>query len=176
MKERKIHARSGQAAIEFIAITVVIFFFLLFFLSLAVLIVTSEYMDYATFMAARTYKSMFQDRNFQEKHARDDVLTAYANKIQGVIHGQPDVKFINGDDNTFYNTGLQVTYSIDMFYLPPLFVSQSIPSRLTLTSEARLGRDPSHDDCTRYFDEFVKKFGLGLEGTTFVDQMDDNGC
>ena len=47
----------GQSAIEFIVVVVVVFFFLLFYLSFSITLIASEYVDYATFMAARTYKS-----------------------------------------------------------------------------------------------------------------------
>ena len=49
---------------------VVIFFFLLFYLSLSLLLVVSDYIDYATFMAARTYKSAFDSPETQEQNAQ----------------------------------------------------------------------------------------------------------
>jgi Flp pilus assembly protein TadG len=166
----------GQAAIEFIVVVVVIFFFLLFYLSLSLLLVTSEYIDYATFMAARTYKSGFSTKEYQQKYA-NDIFNSYTSKVQGIARNM-QLSFVdpqNGDEQT---AGVVSTYQMDIFYLPPVFIKTGpLPiSRINLSSEAHLGRDPSYQDCQNFFQQFSQRFGLGIEGTTLMQQMDDNAC
>lgn len=165
----------GQAAIEFMAVVVVIFFFLLFFLSITILIVTSEYLDYATFMAARTYKSGFSSKEYQQRYA-EQIFNTYADKVNGVARNF-ELRFVKADDNDDQTEGIVTNYTIDMFYLPPVFIQGNIPpSAIRLTSEAHLGRDPAFQDCQDYFNSFAQQFRLGIEGTGLVQQMDDNGC
>lgn len=168
----------GQAAIEFIVVVVVIFFFLLFYLSLTMLIVTSEYIDYATFMAARTYKSGFSTKEYQQKYATD-IFNSYTSKVTGSgLARNLTLNFVDatpGDDQT---AGVIANYTMDIFYLPPVFIkSGTIPvSRIDLSSEAHLGRDPAYQDCQNFFQDFSQRFNLGIEGTTLLQQMDDNAC
>lgn len=172
---KKNRKESGQAAIEFIIVVIVVFFFLFFFLSISILIVTSEYIDYATFMAARTYKSGFGTREVQESNARKVFLEQYMPNVQGIARNiRLDVVNGTGGNQT---EGVVASYDMDLFYLPPLFVGNNLPpSRITLQSEAHLGRDPSGADCRTYFDNFSKQFNLGIDGTSLVQQMEDNGC
>jgi len=165
----------GQSAIEFIVVVVVLLFFLLFFLSLAVMFVVSDYLEYATFMSARTYKSMFSSREVQQRNART-VFDTYATRVQGIARNF-NVTFVEGDDRGDQGAGVRASYEIDMFYMPPLFIPEGFPgSRITLTTETRLGRDPAFEDCINYFKEFSSRLGLGIDGTGFLSQMDDNGC
>jgi hypothetical protein len=165
--------QKGQSAIEFIVVVVVVLFFLLFFLSLSILLVVSEYVEYATFMSARTYKSMFSTKDVQQQNARL-VFQSYMDKVQGIARN-PQLTFLEGDSPQ--SAGVQATYNIDLFYLPPVFMPFGIPpSRITLKTETRLGRDPAYQDCSNYFDEFSQRMGLNIQGTGFLRQMDDNGC
>jgi hypothetical protein len=166
----------GQAAIEFIVVVVVVFFFLLFYLSLSILLVTSEYIDYATFMAARTYKSGFSSQEYQQQYARQ-VFDGYTSRVAGIAR-RFDLQFVDADPNDRQTAGVIATYDMDLFYLPPVFIkSGPLPvSRISLSSEAHLGRDPAYSECVNFFDQFAQRFGLGIEGTTLVRQMDDNAC
>lgn len=167
--------QKGQAALEFIVVIIAVFFFLLFYLSLSMLFVVSDYIEYATFMAARTYKSGFSNRDYQEKYARQ-VFNTYVSKIQGIATNF-NLQMIDVPENE-QTSGVIASYDIALFYLPPLFVlgGTPIPSRLTLTSEAHLGRDPAFEDCLNYFNTYSQKNGLGIENSQFIQQMDDNGC
>jgi hypothetical protein len=170
----KLKEKSGQSAIEFIAIVVVIFFFLLLFLSLTILIVTSEYLDFATFMAARTYRSGFSDQAHQQQYATQ-VFDMYKEKVNGIARNI-DLKFVEGGGGD-QTAGVVATYNIDLFYLPPFFIQgNQPPSRINLTSETHLGRDPTIQDCQGYFSSFAEKFNLGIQGSSLLQQMDDNGC
>lgn len=173
--KRRLRNRKGQSAIEFIVIVVVLLFFLLFFMSLSIMFVVSDYIEYAAFMSARTYKSMFSSREVQERNART-VFDSYTNKIQGIARNM-QLSFLDGDDRGDQGAGVRASYEIDLFYMPPLFIPDGFPgSRVTLTTETRLGRDPAYEDCLNYFQEFSSKLGLGIDGTGFLSQMDDNGC
>ena len=175
MKQIKKQNEKGQAAIEFIIVVLVVFFFLFFFLSISILIVTSEYIDYATFMAARTYKSGFGTREVQESNARKVFLEQYMPNVQGIARNITlTFKNATNDEQT---AGVLTEYDIDMFYLPPLFIGNKIPpSKIRLQSEAHLGRDPAGADCRAYFDNYAQQFKIGIEGTSLVQQMEDNGC
>jgi hypothetical protein len=166
-------SRSGQSAIEFTIVVVVVLFFLLFFLSLSILLVVSEYVEYATFMSARTYKSMFSSKDVQQQNARL-VFQSYMDKVQGIARN-PQLTFVEGDNPQ--SAGVVAQYNIDLFYLPPVFMPFGVPpSRITLKTETRLGRDPAFQDCSNYFDAFAQRMGLNIQGTNFLTQMDDNGC
>jgi Flp pilus assembly protein TadG len=165
----------GQAGIEFMAVVIVIFFFLFFFLSLSIVFVVSDYVEYATFMAARTYKSMFSTEQVQEENARR-VFNSYMQQIQGIARNY-NLTFLPGDERGNQGAGVKATYTMDLFYLPPVFIVDGIPpSAITLTSESRLGRDPSNQECSRFFTKFVEGLGLGTDASNFAKQMDDNGC
>jgi Flp pilus assembly protein TadG len=164
----------GQSAIEFIVVVVVLLFFLLFFLSFSILLVVSDYVEYATFMAARTYKSMYSTQAVQERNART-VFQSYTRNIQGLARNL-NLEFVDGGQRGDQAAGVKATYTLDMFYLPPLFVPTGFPgSAVTLSTETRLGRDPANEDCSNYFTRFVGRFGLGID-PRYVNLMDDNGC
>lgn len=178
----------GQAAIEFIVVVLVIFFFLFFFLSLSIALVVSDYIEYATFMAARTYKSGFSNQAFQQQYATE-VFNTYFEKVQGIARN-PQLRFVQTDpidpgtdDGSFQrmgaqSAGLDVRYDIDLFYLPPIFVTNNGPiSRIELQAEAQLGRDPGILECRAYFDKLANDLGFGISGIrALVNQMEDNGC
>lgn len=166
--------QSGQVAVEFILVSVVVFFFIFFFASISILIVTSEYVEYATFMAARTYKAGFGSVEFQEQNART-VFNAYAQNVQGIARNF-NLEFVNGA-STNQDAGVVATYDIDMFYLPPVFIKAgSPPSRITLQSETHLGREQNNGECQDFFNNLSQRLGFGVDGTGLVNQMEDNGC
>lgn len=177
------NGESGQAAIEFMAVVVVIFFFLLFFLSLSFLIVLSEYVDYATFMAARTYKSGFSKETTQESNARL-VFDKYFEKVQGLVR-KPQLKFVRVDPNSEQSAGLIVQFEADMFYMPPIFLlgsgGEAANPRINLQTEAHLGRDPTFNEVCdpgngdSFFMKFLQQNNV-QNAETIAEQMDDNGC
>ncbi len=165
----------GQSAIEFIVVVVVVFFFLLFYLSFSITLIASEYVDYATFMAARTYKSGNIDRDSQEEAARR-VFNQYIAPLDSVIRS-PTITFspANVPNQT---EGVTAQYQVDLFYLPPVFIKDGSapPSRLTLSSQSLLGRDPSLTDCLSFFQRYSNQMGLNIGNTFLINLMDDNGC
>ena len=166
--------QKGQVAVEFILVSVVVFFFIFFFASISILIVTSEYVEYATFMAARTYKSMFGTPDVQEQNART-VFNSYIKNVNGIARNF-NLEFVNGNSGN-QDAGVVATYDIDMFYLPPVFLKDgSPPSKITLQAEAHLGRDTNNSECQDFFNTLSQKLGFGIEGTVLAGQMEDNGC
>ncbi len=171
--------RSGQAAIEFMVIVVVLFFFLFFLLSLSMVIVVSEYIEYATFMAARTYKAGFSNEARQEANAKL-VFDKYFEKIQGIARN-PQLEFRRAEEGNEQTAGVMARYEMDLFYLPPLFgPGEMPPSRINLVSESHLGRDPSFDEVCNpqagsFFINMLNQFGI-QNAETYAEQMDDNGC
>jgi hypothetical protein len=167
--------QKGQAAMEFIAVVLVVFFLLLFYLSIALLLVVSGYMDYATFMTARTYKAGFSTEQFQESYARE-IFNKYADKVTGIIRN-PRLNFISTNAESEQGKGVISSYQLDLFYLPPIFLGANIPNgRLNLFSEAMLGRDPTNEDCKNFFRNFSQRYGLGINDSNILEMMDDNGC
>jgi hypothetical protein len=173
MNKKTKKSQRGQAAIEFIAISIVLFFFLFFFLSVSILFVVSDYIEYATFMAARTYKSGASRQPIQQRNA-EIVFKSYFDKIQGIAR-RPNLDFIRTEPDNVRTEGLLASYDIDLFYLPPIFAgSTTTPSRIRLNSEAHLGRDPSHEECRAFFTKFGER--VGVADANFIEMMEDNGC
>jgi len=174
---RKIKNRKGQAGVEFISIVVVVFFFLFFFASLSFVLVVSDYMEYATFMAARTYKAAASAQDVQLRRATE-VFNSYAERIQGIARNFR-IQVVNNEPNRNQTEGLLASYEVDLFYLPPVFIQagtgQAI-SRLPLATEVHLGREPSATECQQFFNNFSSRLGLGIEGSGLVGIMEDNGC
>jgi hypothetical protein len=144
-------------------------------MSISILFVVSDYLEYATFMSARTYKSMFSSPAIQQRNA-ETVFNSYANRVQGMARNF-QLSFVPGDDRGEQGSGVTASYDIDLFYLPPLFIPEGFPgSTIRLRTETRLGRDPSFEDCKQFYEGFSSRLGLGIEGTGYLSQMDDNGC
>jgi len=173
--------RKGQSAVEFTIVVLVVFFFLLFFLSLSFVLILSQYMDYATFMAARTYKSAHGDRAAQEDKARR-VFNDYSEMVKGsgLVRVVYPLEFVRseGGGREYSTEGVRSRYELDLFYLPPIFLNQEVPSRIVLTSESFLGRDPNIDECRGFFANFAARFGIQMQGgsSDLTSQMEDNGC
>lgn len=163
----------GQAGVEFMVIMLVIFFFLFLLLSLSILFVISDYVEFATFMAARTYKAGASREEMQFQHAQE-VFQSYTDKIQGIATNFTlERAQISPDDNQ--TAGLLSTYDISLFYFPPLFMLGGMPNpRVKLATDTFLGRDPSYEECQSFFQSLGKK--LGIDSSYFWEQMEDNGC
>jgi len=177
----KLRKKEGQSAVEFILVSMIVFFFLLFFLSLAFTLIISQYMDYATFMAARTYKAAHGNIENQREKARS-VFNAYVEPVRGnaLVKSVSDLQFLKADPGgrEHQSEGVRVTYEVNLFYLPPLFAKDQISSTLTLTSESFLGRDPTYQECTSFFSNFANRIGVNLRsgGNDLTSRMEDNGC
>lgn len=187
--KKRIKNQSGQAAIEFIVVVVVVFFFLLFYLSLCMGMVLSEYVEYATFMAARTYKAAYTGPNNQREYAD----RAFRNYFY--FQGRPDQPKIpetllkvgspqfedggpRGDQKT---AGVRVDYEVPFFYLPPIFLPPADQSeignstKLTLTARSYLGREPTLEEVKGAMQRIAGDKKLFDSTSKLIEQMDDNG-
>lgn len=178
---KKLKDKKGQSAVEFIVVSVIVFFFLLFFLSLAFTLVLSQYMDYATFMAARTYKAAHSSPQNQRERARRVFLDYFEPvKANALVKSVSELQFITAEPGgrEHQSEGVRVTYEVNLFYLPPLFAKDQISSTLTLTSESFLGRDPTNEECKNFFSDFANRIGVNLRsgGGDLTSRMEDNGC
>ncbi len=188
--KKKLKNQSGQAAVEFIIVSVVVFFFLFFYLSLCMAMVLSEYVEYATFMTARTYKSAYTNEASQERWARQ-VFNSYfyvngrvgEPKIPETLLSGMDLSFDRGGPRQSSKTaGVRVSYQVPFFYIPPLFLppppggNTAGSNKLTLTTESYLGREPTLEEVKADFGKLVEDKKLDIESnSTLILQMDDNG-
>ncbi|MBI4404918.1 MAG: pilus assembly protein [Deltaproteobacteria bacterium] len=173
--DHKPRSRTGQAAIEFIMVVVVVFFFLFFFLSTSIVLVVSNYMDYATFMAARTLKTGYSNPARQMALA-ESVFRSYVEKIGAIVKGTTLTQ-ISVDPSDLNTAGLEASYRINRYFLPPVYLPGSeYNAILTLQSEAHLGRDPSMEECKNYFKNLTSRFGISISNELYWENMDDNGC
>lgn len=177
----KLKEKKGQSAVEFVVVSMIVFFFLLFFLSLAFTLILSQYMDYATFMAARTYKAAHSSPENQREKARS-VFNAYVQPVRAnaLIKSVSELQFLKADPGgrDHQSEGVRVSYEVNLFYLPPLFAKDQISSTLTLTSESFLGRDPTIQECKGFFSQFANRVGINLRSGSgdLTSRMEDNGC
>lgn len=175
---KSLRCQKGQSAVEFILVSVIVFFFLLFFLSLAFTLVLTQYMDYATFMAARTYKAGHFDIGNQREKARI-VFRQYLTPVLAnpLVRSVSELEFVKADPNSrdYQTEGVRATYEVNLFYLPPIFAKDRIASTLTLTSESFLGRDPNNKECTEFFKSFISRLGINMKESE-IGNMEDNGC
>ena len=177
--------------VEFMISVIVIMFFLFLMLSLSILMVTSEYMEYAAFMAARTYRTGYSTASSQQTRGRaiaqryvDNVSNLLSNNtaniemIDGGDAGAPRLNNAIGDQGGGL-AGVRISYRIPIFYLPPVFAGTFIDPNITLTTETFLGRDPSAEECSNFFPQFLQRVGANLGGSdpsAVASQMEDNGC
>jgi hypothetical protein len=183
---------AGQTMVEFMISVIVIAFFLFLMLSLAILLVTSEYMEYAAFMAARTYRTGYSTEQSQRQRA-DLVARQYiANVLNLVSNGNADVQVLDGDnpgaprlDNAVSDkgglAGVQIRWRMPLFYLPPIFAGTFIDPNIDLVSESYYGRDPSAEEACDpdrgYFRRFLQGVPLrNADPGAVASQMEDNGC
>lgn len=170
---RVLKNNKGQSAVEFIIVSVVFFFFLFFLLSVSILFVVSDYVEYATFMAARTYRSGAFSESRQRQSA-SDVFNAYVSKVEGIAKNF-NIQFSQAQSRFQMTSGVRVTYTMPLFYMPPIFAGNVGPSTTTLTTESYLGRDPSVTECQNFFTQFISSLGLNIN-TGYANLMDDSGC
>lgn len=173
----------GQSTIEF-ALTITLFLtFTFFFLQLGLVFAFGNYVQYATFMAARSYLSAGPDSQDQEQRARyvigtmlkrsafqtrtdkfPSIAKGYGGdgEFPGLLVGRGSMYQENNDD-TLWMTGVQYTFSGKLFPVPLGRSSNGTSlTSLQLTSESWLGRDPTDSECTSAMEK--------IKGSI------DNGC
>lgn len=191
-------SESGQAAVEFMSVVIVFFFFLFFLASFALVLVLSSYMDYVAFMTARTFQSAtgdvgtngVSDVTIAEAPARAgatpstqfqhavSVFNDYVGPLSPTVIRNATLTIVQNTSREQVS-GVQIRYELNLFYMPPIFLGNAAPSsRVTLTSEARLGREPTTRECLAFFTSYMSKFGIPstVNGASVQDKLDDSGC
>lgn len=167
-----------------------IFGFLFFFIQLSLILAWGNYVQYATFISARAYLSAGKSQADQYDRAKrvlqkmvklgeGDSRDRFPMIAKGQGSGDPAGAEIgesqNFDKNNYYLSwmqGVRYTFRSRLFLLPLGASRGGSPDSgsLTLTSESWLSRDPTYDECVKYFDES----GIGQIGSGKV--VIDNGC
>lgn len=165
---------SGQSTIEFALSLIFIMGFTMFYLKLSLVLAYGNFVQYASFMAARAYLSSGPDQADQVARAKDTIVqllkksegqtgierfpfAADAVRGAGNIEGVPGVLigagefFGAGDPAKSWQQGVRYTFKGK---LPFLLGNQQAAPRtsegqpgLELKSESWLGREPSYVEC-----------------------------
>jgi len=193
LRIRSKKSAAGQTMVEFLISVIVIMFFLFLMLSLAILMVTSEYLEYAAFMAARTYRTGYSTAASQKQRA-DLVARQYVANVGNLLSGVPNIEVIDGNETGVPNlanvgpkgagiAGVRISYRMPLFYLPPVFAGSFADPNISLVTESFYGRDPSADEACggddSFFRRFLQRVAPNLNGTNpalVAGQMEDNGC
>lgn len=153
--------QQGQSVIEFILVIFVFLTFFFMYMKLALGFAVGHYIQYATFMAARSYYAGALDENTQ-KAAGEAAIKSYlgddgnrfrsivrAAENSGQVGGGPQFVATNAD--TYWQQGASYTFKFSMYLLPLVTAARSRASRegMEVTSESWLNRDPSYEECVR---------------------------
>ncbi len=146
-------------------------------------------------MSARTLYASHHNREIQEALAQKMLTRMLGMRGEGAFG--PMVKFLTAPDRavrsiaTYPNpktgvrivSGVRMEYEVPLFLIPPLGIIRGEDvkriSRLKLVSETYMDREPSQDECYKYFEKFVDKHFPYLQGVNreaVLREASDNGC
>jgi hypothetical protein len=166
---------SGQALLEFVLMLTLTLGFVFFFLQLSFLFAWGSFVQYSTYMSARSYLAAGRDQDEQRERAASVIrrmlkqgIVSSSDRFPGFARGVgggeltgvqigPGSLNAGGDSTQSWMDGVRYTFRSSLFLLP---LGGARVNGVTLTSEAWLGREPSYEECTRE-----------LDGSFF-----DNGC
>lgn len=190
MQLKKKSRKNGQAFVEFI-LTLFAFFAVFFmFVKMALGLGVSNYIHYATFMAARSYMAASASERDQKTSA-ENAFNAYMKSSGGKNRFDGIIKEVGGDDtpslfigstsrvtkratdarkNT-WEEGVTYKFNITLNVLPLFPGGGKNHNQLTLESESWLSREPSEDECKSILQVREKK--SAIKGAVFLY---DNGC
>lgn len=165
--------QSGQTMIEFTLMMIATSFFIFLHMNLAYVYMMIEYIDFSTFMSARTAIAADVDWNRQKQKAQNVLNTMLAGKVdlsQGeqilgdglikILHSSSSIKSSQDPSELYKGKNLiqvNVKYSVPMYVFPPIFfkVDPGL-SRINLVSESYLRREATYEEAMRYYEEFAK--------------------
>ena len=167
----------GQAVIEFILGLLIVISFFFFYVRLSAVFAISNYIQYATFMSARTLASSAKDQMVQEENAKQVLQSMVSGKFKGLIQAKSGDGMFVGDGNYFtslgpieeWNHGASYQFSAKLSFYP--FSANDQAVMLDLTSESWMPRERSEDEC--------QKAKARIEAMTGVQNVKvewDNGC
>lgn len=187
-------SESGQATVEFALTLVLLMAFILFVLQLSLVFAWGNYIQYATFLSARAYLAAGDTRADQAERARAVMermvkkpgfagldrypMLAKGEDGQDAMGGQvagfsvdPPPQFDPTTRANSWMEGVRYTFRSRIFMMPltgrERASSDGKEGSVRLTSESFLGRDPSHQECIEYMEQF---------GAIGKDVVIDNGC
>ena len=191
MRQRR-NVQSGQGTIELV-LTMMCFFTIFFmFVQVSLGFAVANYIQYATFMAARAFQSGYADIAAQ-KDAASSVLTATVGggktgrfgsiatagdggtgDIPGATIGPASRSHLapSGDArDSSWEQGVTYSFKVKM-YLAPLIpgINSGEDSKVTLESQSYLGRETTEKECEAFLGTRQKNAGV-----THVF-IYDNGC
>ncbi len=166
------NAEQGQSTLEFVLTLTLFLGFTFFIIQLGFAFAFGNYVQYATFMAARAYLSAGPSQGDQDSRARfvlgymlktsgfqtrTDKFPSIAKGSGGASADFPGLTLGAGGlydpsaDATLWMMGVQYKFSSKIIPLPlgvlPRAGSSPALNSLTLTSESWLGREPSDAEC-----------------------------
>ena len=141
----------GQAVIEFLLGLMIVISFFFFYIRMSAVFAISNYIHYATFMAARTLSSSAGSQDTQQSSAQAVMQQMVLGKFKTMVTpvGQPNIgpgDFYQNDpllDN--WNQGVSYTFKSKLSLYPWNKAGQSID--LELTSNSWMPREETTDDC-----------------------------
>ncbi len=158
----------GQSTIEFALTLILLFSFTLFFFQLSLVFAYGNYVQYATFMAARAYLSAGGSEQDQSDRALSSIVRMLKvsedqpskdkfSMIARGVGGNPAGVLIGRgaqysdsqkpDRNFSWQEGVRYTFRSSLFWIP--IGGSASSSEVTLTSESWLGREPAASECKR---------------------------
>jgi hypothetical protein len=175
--------KKGQSTIEFIFV----FFAFIFFLSMSYNAVVSfaiyQYFSYANFMAARAYQPS-RETKLDQNNAAVNAMGVY---IPGIRIGSQNtlfsfsasrplarIKTWNVPRPDSPNLPMVLEFEVPFLTLPLGEEIKQTFGTLNLKTTVLIGREPSREECRRFFVDFFGRMGGGAPHSP--DGMEDNGC
>lgn len=167
----------GQAVIEFVLGLLVVISFFFFYVRLSAVFAISNYIQYATFMSARTLASSASDQGVQEENAKQVLESMVQGKFKGLIKPKSGDSMMVGS-GSYYNTlgaieewnhGASYSFTAKLSFYP--FSSQGQSMLMDLTSESWMPRERSEAECRAAQGKIEGMIGLPNMKVEW-----DNGC
>jgi hypothetical protein len=175
--------KKGQSTIEFIFV----FFAFIVFLSLSYNAVVSfaiyQYFSYANFMAARAYQPSRNNR-LDQNNAAVSTMGVY---IPGIKIGSQNTPFSFSPSRVLANIKswdvprpdspnlpMVLEFEVPFLVLPIGDDLRQSFGTLRLKTSMHIGREPSKEECRKFFVDFFGAMGGGAPHSP--DAMEDNGC
>ena len=167
----------GQAVIEFVLGLLVVITFFFFYVRLSAVFAISNYIQYATFMSARSLASSANAKDVQEETAKSVLESMVKGKFKSLITTKGDDAIKVGAGSYFdslgpieeWNHGASYHFTAKLSFYP--FSSKNQSLLLDLTSESWMPRERSEEECLRAKSKIEADIGVPNVKVEW-----DNGC
>jgi hypothetical protein len=173
LNKRNRNNQQGQAIVEFALTLILLSSFVLFIYQLAMFFAVSSYIQYATFMSARTFFAASDSKQTQMENAKTVFRGMMDHRefkgfIKPVDGEDPQVNFAENPTERGLSWKDGVSYQFKgKIPLAPFGITGD-DAWINLTSESWLGREPTYFECKQQLSEGGQG---GKSQITF-----DNGC